>query len=66
MEDNWETYQRLVLDKLRDHDKKLESINNTLGTVHTDLATLKVRAGIWGALAGSIPGLILLGLKYLP
>ena len=56
--DSWEQYQKLVMDKLSEHDEKFTSIENKLISLQVDIATLKVKAGVWGGVAGLIPVVI--------
>jgi len=56
--DSWEQYQKLVMDKLSEHDEKFTSIENKLISLQVDIATLKVKAGVWGGVAGLIPAVI--------
>tara|TARA_B100000749_G_scaffold260309_1_gene231668 strand:+ start:1265 stop:1483 length:219 start_codon:yes stop_codon:yes gene_type:complete len=56
--DSWEQYQKLVMDKLGEHDEKFASIENKLISLQVDIATLKVKAGVWGGVAGLIPVVI--------
>lgn len=68
-DNGWEEYKRLVmssllrLERMQDkHDKDDETrfceVNKTLVAIRQDIATLKVKAGIWGFAAGSLPSLI--------
>ncbi len=43
--------QDIILDKLNNIDEKVTQCQ-------IDIATLKVKSGVWGAVAGMIPGLI--------
>jgi len=60
----WNQYQKLVMDKLGEHDEKFSSIESKLMKIQVDLATLKVKAGIWGGLAGMIPVVIAIVMFY--
>ena len=65
MEDNnWGKWQNHVLAELRRLNTNMESFESKNNEDHKDifttLATLKVKAGIWGALAGLIPGMLIL------
>lgn len=51
----WNEYQKLVLSKLEEHDKHFENIYKAQNAIRIDIATLKVKAGVWGAIAGLIP-----------
>jgi uncharacterized membrane protein len=75
-QNGWSEYQRLVLAALERHDSHLESIDEKIGAVRMDLAklqveiateiaTLKVKSGLWGALAGVITVMIALGIKLI-
>jgi hypothetical protein len=56
----WDQYQKLVMEKLEKHDDKFGSIDNKLTAIQVDIATLKVKAGVWGGIAGLVP--VVLGL----
>ena len=60
----WDQYQKLVIDKLGEHDEKFSSIESKLMKIQVDLATLKVKAGIWGGIAGMIPVVIAIVMFY--
>ena len=60
----WNQYQKLVMDKRGEHDEKFTSIESKLMKIQVDLATLKVKAGIWGGLAGMIPVVIAIVMFY--
>ena len=58
--DGWSKYEKMVIDKLDDHGNKFSEIENKLTQIQVDIATLKVKAGIWGGVAGLVP--VVLGL----
>jgi len=60
----WSQYQKLVVDKLGDHDEKFTSIEDKLMKIQVDIATLKVKAGVWGGVAGLIPVVITIVMFY--
>ena len=60
----WNQYQKLVMDKLTEHDEKVTSIEDILVKLQVDLATLKVKAGVWGGVAGLIPVVIAITMFY--
>lgn len=53
----WQSYQRLVLSELEHHGKALDDIKKQIVKVEIELATLKIRAGFWGAMGASIPAI---------
>ena len=64
-EDNgWSKYEKMVIDKLDDHDDKFNGIENKLTQIQVDIATLKVKAGIWGGIGGLIPAVIAIVMFY--
>jgi hypothetical protein len=61
----WNEYQRLVLHELQAHTKELDKIQIEIQKIHIELATLKVKSGVWGLIAGTIPVAIAVVLKAL-
>ena len=51
----WQQYQKLVIHKLDSHDSDLKTIEDKLTSIQVEIATLKVKASIWGGIAGLIP-----------
>jgi len=56
-ENGWNKYQELVLKSLDKHDLVLEKISDELTQIKVETGQLKVKAGLWGAVAGAIPAL---------
>jgi hypothetical protein len=52
------------MDKLGEHDDKFNSIEDKLTKIQVDIATLKVKAGVWGGVAGLIPVVIAIVMFY--
>ena len=63
-ENGWAQYQKLVMEKLDDHDDKFSNIDNKLTQIQVDIATLKVKAGVWGGIDGLVPVVLGLVLFY--
>ena len=61
----WGEYQKLVLHELKDHSRELANIQQAIQTIHVDIASLKIKSGAWGALAGLIPVFLLMLFKLL-
>ena len=51
-------FQALVVKYQDSVDKRLEGIEEQLVLARIDIATLKIKAGMWGALAGLVPAAI--------
>ncbi len=56
MSDDWTQYSKLVLSELEKHGEKLEKMSEQLVRHGEELAQLKVKAGMWGAVAGAVIG----------
>jgi len=52
--DTWHEYRRLVMDHMTKTDKKLEAISNRLSRIESELSELRVKSGVWGAIAGVV------------
>ena len=58
MTDNgWSEYSKLVLSELEKHGEKLERMSDQMIRHGEELAQLKVKAGMWGAISGTIVGI---------
>ena len=65
-EAKWDGYQRLVVSKLDDHSRALEALNADIKAIRVtdvpalqvEIGALKVKAGMWGAMAGLVPTMI--------
>lgn len=62
---DWGRYSELVLQKLKDHEEVLKDINSALTEIHVEIAKLQIKSGVWGFLAGAIPVIVMLLLKFL-
>ena len=60
----WSKYEKMVIDKLDDHDDKFSGIEDKLTQIQVDIATLKVKAGVWGGIGGLIPAIIAIVMFY--
>ena len=56
-ESTWNQYQRLVLSKLDEHQSEISQIRSHVVQIRIDVSALKIRAGVWGALAGLLPAI---------
>lgn len=50
----WDEYQKLVLAKLDTHEKWLKDMTNKMTDCRIEIATLKAKAGAWGAVAAFV------------
>lgn len=54
----WSRAELMVMKKLEEHDRRFDSLENSMVLVRIDVARLKVKSGLWGAVAGSIPAAV--------
>ena len=54
-ENGWSKHETHVLEELKRMNKCLEENNKVMMAIQIDVSALKVKAGIWGAVAGLIP-----------
>jgi len=64
-EDSWEQWQIFVLKELERLNTNYEALRKETGKIHTEVATLKVKAGMWGAVGAAIPVLLMLAVQLL-
>ena len=57
--DSWTEWSQHVLKELERLNDQLEKLQDSSNNIHIELAMLKVKASAWGAVAGTIPILIL-------
>lgn len=62
---DWVEYQRLVLAELERHSLSLTDIAKDVSNVKTEIALLKLKSGLWGAVAGMIPVLVVILVKFI-
>lgn len=55
---DWFEYRKYIVSTLEKQSEELEAIRDQMVLLRIDLAMLKVRSGVWGAVAGSIPAAI--------
>ena len=60
----WSEYEKLVMDKLESHTEWLKGLNKEVTSIRIEVAKLKVKAGIWGGLAGIVSAVASMILFY--
>jgi len=59
-ENNWNEWKKFILKELERLNSNYEGLNRKIEKLLIDTSTLKVKAGVWGFLAGLIPVVITL------
>ena len=54
----WSEWSRFVLKELERLNTCYERLDEKLDKMNNDIISLKLKAGVWGALAGAIPVLV--------
>jgi len=57
---SWDEYRKFVVEKLDTHSGYFDEMFKRLGNIEIELARLKLKAGVWGLLAGTIPVAIMI------
>jgi hypothetical protein len=67
MENNstWNEWSKYVLKELERLNGCYFSLDEKVGKIQQEIAMLKVKSGIWGAIGGCIPVIVLLVIKFL-
>lgn len=63
--DDWDQWKNHVLAELERMNKNYKTIDEKVDAVRIEIATLKVKSGVWGLIAGAIPVLIALAIYLL-
>ena len=53
--DDWMEHRQFIVRKLDEQSAEISALHEQVTLMRIDLAMLKVRAGMWGALAGAVP-----------
>lgn len=61
---SWNYYQKLVTEKLEEHSEKLDKVQDNLVAIQIEIATLKVKSGVWGAIGSAVVILLFFGINY--
>lgn len=61
----WDQYQRLVLRELEMNSSSIKDLAAEITILRVEIAYLKVKAGVWGLIAGAIPAVLLLVYTYI-
>lgn len=54
----WSSYEKLVMDKLETLEEDIVALNEQVTLMRIDIAQLKIKAGIWGGVAGMVPAVV--------
>lgn len=63
--DTWNEWSKYVLEELKRINGCYVEIDKKVDKISIDIATLKVKAGIWGLIGGAVPVLIGFGILLL-
>ena len=63
--DGWDQWAIYVLKELERLNAHYEALRREISAVHTEIATLKAKAGLWGAIGAAVPVLLMLAIQLL-
>lgn len=61
---DWSEYQRLVMSELQQLRADVKGAREEINNVRIEMTTLKVKAGLWGMLAGTVPAAVAVLLHF--
>ena len=61
----WNEYKKMLLDDRTRNREDFEKLFKKLDKLGNDIAALKVKSGIWGAMGGLIPVVIMIAIYLL-
>lgn len=64
-ENGWDQYQRLVLSELQRLSAGMDILTDQMAKVHAQIAVLRLKAGGWSLLGGSITVIAFILIQYL-
>lgn len=56
-ESTWTEWSQYVLKELERLNACYEKVDSRLGAIERDIVSLKIRSGVWGAIAGMVPAI---------
>lgn len=63
--DAFHQYRLLILETLKEIKARLDAIERRLSVMEVELVAVRIKAGLWGALAGAVPTAIAAFLLWL-
>lgn len=62
---SWNDWSKHVLIELERLNNCYNDMNSSLQKIHVEIAMLKVKSGIWGAIGGCIPIIVMILVSYM-
>jgi len=63
--DTWNEWRNHVLVEIERLHTAQNEMKEDLSDIKQEIATLKVKAGVWGAVAGAIPAIVIFMMKFI-
>ena len=64
-DDSWFAWSKHVLMQLEEYSKCIHQIKRDVTDIKVEIAKLKIKASIWGAIGGEIPVVVAIGIWIL-
>ena len=65
MANEWNEWRQHILISMEKQETELKGLREEVSNIKQEIAMLKVKSGMWGALAGAIPVIIMLAIQAL-
>ena len=62
---DWSQYQRLVLSDLKELKQSVKEIQDEQVNARVELALIKQKSGLWGAISGCVTAVITIAIAYI-
>lgn len=63
--DGWDQWAKFVLKELERLNANYETLRKEISKIYPEIATLKTKAGLWGAIGAAIPVLLMLAIQLM-
>lgn len=63
--DGWDQYGVFILKELERLNVNYETLRKEVSKIYPEIATLKTKAGLWGAIGAAIPVLLMLAVQLM-
>lgn len=60
----WSAYEKMVINRLDELEGDIRALDEKVTLLRIDVAQLKIKAGMWGAIAGMVPALVAVLVAY--
>ena len=63
--DGWDKYGVFILKELERLNTNYETLRTEVSKIYPEIATLRTKAGLWGAIGAAVPVLLMLAIQLM-